>query len=145
MQMLQHVTLRRAVFFLLSLFFLPLGRDAPLTSASQISKDEKALFRPLFPGLSPCGASSAVPEEVLLVAQSAATCCCCLRATDKRPVQLGHPYAKQRLRLPVPSSTCRFRLFSILVGPFLPPALNVYSEHQFTHTSSPLRIRVSPH
>ena len=61
-----------------------------------------------------------VPKEDCLVAQSPAECCCCLRSTDKWPIQLSCLNAELRLRLPVPSNTCRFHLFSITVGLFLP-------------------------
>ena len=130
----QHATLRFAVFFFLSLFFLLLGRDAhePLL-ANQV---RQALFRPPFVGPSPCGASSAVPKEGCLVAQSAAKCCRCLRSTDKRPIQLSHLHAEWRLWLPVPSSTCHFHPSPWLQGFSFLPALNAYSGHQLVRTNS---------
>ena len=108
-----------AVFFFLS-FFLPLGRDARWPRLANQVRVRQPSVRPPCLGPSPCGASSAVPKDSCLVAQSAAECCCCLRSTDKRPIQLSHLHAELRLRLPVPSSTCRFCLFSITAGLFLP-------------------------
>ena len=101
------------------LFSLPLGRDDRWPRLANQVEVRQALFRPPFLGQSPCGASNAVPNEVCLVAQSAVECCCCLGSTDKRQMQLSRLHTELRLRLPVPSSTCRFRISSIAVRLFL--------------------------
>ena len=101
--MMAHFSQTRIVRKVDGSFFLPLGRDARWPRlANQV------------------GVRQAVPKEGCLVAQSAAECCCCLRSTDKRPTQLSRLHAGLRLQLPEPSSTCRFRHFSIAAGLFLP-------------------------
>ena len=159
-QMFQHATMKRAVFFFLLLFFLPLGK-CPLTAASQPDENETSFVYTTFSGsASMWNTSSAVSKEGCLRGKSTAECCCCLRSqvvsgclkqainttakcccclrlshvvSNKRPIQLRRLHAELRLRLPVPSSTCRFS-----IAPSFPPALNAYSGHQLARTKSTL-------
>ena len=54
---------------------------------------------------------------------------------------LSRLHAELRLRLPVPSSTCHFRIFSITAGFSFLPALNAYSGHQLARTDSTLQTK----
>ena len=57
--------------------FLLLRRYADWPQLANQIRVRQALFRPLFLGPSPCGASSAVSKGGCWVTQSAAKCCCC--------------------------------------------------------------------
>ena len=105
---------------LLSFVFPAAWKGCPLTAASQPGRSETSFVWTTFSRSFSMPSKQCDPKEGCLVAQSAAECCCCLRSTDERPVQLSRLHAELRLRLPVPSSTCRFRLFSIAAGLFLP-------------------------
>ena len=137
-RMFQHATLMLFFLYFVSLFFLIAWTRCPLTTDGQPGEGESSLFRPPFLDPPPCGGSSTVPKEGCLVTQSAAECCCCLRSTDKRLIQLSHLHGEFRLRLPVPSSTCCFRFFSIAVGPFLSVCAKCSEWTKLSHAPIPL-------
>ena len=90
-------------------------RRCPLTAASQLGDERRALFRPPFLGPSPCEASSAVPKEGCLVVQGVPGDVVASGQHQTTNI-LNRLYAGLRLRLPVTSSTCRFHPFPIATG-----------------------------